>query len=587
MEQIMTYTEPLKNDTLQGNYRLFKENDKWTFGRMVDLNENKNKIEKALEAGYKSLSKPAFRGEISLVKSDILSLNWNEKEILVDVKCDGTRETAGKVNNKGFLYTDPEGLKRKSANISTRFPFLIKELEDTLPNDTVLDGELIVLSKDKKEILHRTVTNSIINASTFDPKLISDYAILFAFDCLFYNGKDIRDFSLKERLDFLHNIKSTAHIWIEKTSKNIKESADGYICNGSDIKKIKTAWNKITNDKISKPKYMAEGIMLKTLDHKYEYPQNKGWMKIKEWYEVDCVVLGRYKVKGSIKTYNYELGIFIPDDYAEKLLKDNKAKKKIKKLDNKFVLYLAKSDNTNIKANINDCLRIAAEEVLSYETEDGTKYYSFYIGRPIENVFEKRGRSDTLEILERLSLLQPKRIPIEELARWKQESIIKSIEEKWQNLSKNEILNFNYINSEEGEINGEERKTKEKNSEISTTRILSLSSEEKRQTEEKVSDIKEREKTEKEKEEKEVSYDGNGRKKAHEEKEKEGEKEGKKEKGKEGESTIIIGKETWLHLKCPSCNSNLSFPSIILNREKNIHCPWCNHNFLIKREDDS
>jgi DNA-directed RNA polymerase subunit RPC12/RpoP len=568
-----------KNDMLQGNYALLKENTNWIFGKMIDL----NKIEKAgMRAKYYSEAKPAFRGDIELIKSDLEQLKWNKEKLLIDSKVDGLRISCGKdSSDKVFIWVDPEELKKKSPSVIDRLPQIEIELDKVLNKETVLDAELIMMSRDKKEILHRVNANSCLNSKE-DPKYWQDHMVIFVFDCLFYNGKDIRELSLEERLEYLHKIHSSDHIWIERVNTNIKEKADSYICNGSDIKKIKTAWNKITEYKTGRPKFMVEGCLIKKLNHKYQVPQNKGWMKIKKFYELDCVVLDKHKVAGSTKTYNYNLGIFISDDYAKKLLKDTKAKKKVTKLDNRHVLYLSKSDNSNIQASKGDCLRIAAEEILSYKTEDGTEYYSFYIGRVMENVYEKKGKSDTLQTMNRLSLLQPKRIPIEELARWKQESVIKSIEEKWQNLSKNEILNFNYIDSEEGEINGKERKTKEKNSEISTARILSLSSEEKGQTEEKVNDIKE-----KEKEEKEVSYDGNGRKKAHEEKEKEGKKEGKKEKGKEGESTIIVGKETWLHLKCPSCNSNLSFPSIILNKEKNIHCPWCNHNFLIKREDDS
>jgi DNA-directed RNA polymerase subunit RPC12/RpoP len=415
------------------------------------------------------------------------------------------------------------------------------------------------------------------------------------FDIIYYENEDLRNKSLEERLKYLEKLKSTDHILIASQTSNLARKAEGYIVDGSKKSDIEKAVNNIKNDKNSWGiKKISEGCMFKTMSGLLSKTQNPSQGKAKFLHEIDVRVFDRKQVKGSPGVYNYFLGVDIDREYAACMLQDINARKhvvylkddgsyikgknaveflpekykpKLKK-SKRWLVYIGKSDNHKGEYKTDEIIRIVSEDVFWNKNETNPDYGfpTSYINIIREPVKEKNV-TDPISYLYKMSQAEPQHISIEEIERMK-------IEKEWQNLSSGEILNFNYIDSEEGEINGKERKTKEKNSEISTARILSISSEEKGQTEEKVNDIKE---------EKEVSYDGNGRKKAYEEKE----KEEKKEKGKEGGSTIIIGKETWLHLKCPSCNSNLSFPSIILNREKNIHCPWCNHNFLIKREDDS
>ena len=579
--QIEFYSEKLK-----GIHGLIIEKNGWEFGVMIDL----NKIEKSLKPSYMSLAKPAYRGDIELIKSDLEHLGWDKEDLLIDVKCDGTRETAGKIDSESFIFTDPEGLKKKSPNISKRLPILVKELEKSLPDNTVLDAELLMLSRNKEEFLHRTNVVACLNSKE-DPKIWNDYMILYVFDIIFFKGKDVRDLPLSDRLDILHKIKSTDHIWIERISKDIKRNADSYIIKGNNFKSIKTIWDKIINDKIGRPKFMAEGVLIKKLSHKYEYPQNKGWLKVKRFLENNCVVFDKKQVKGSKNTFNYFLGIDINSEYASQMLEDIKAKNRVVALyDNKiykkhecddlldykkvrFLMYFGKTDNTNIKCNTNDILRCASEEILYNEnkTNPDFPFYTGYINRAMEKVPEV-DVSDKLETFYRLSLLQPKRIPVEEVARWKQESITKSLENKWSLLSKEEIKSFNFVNEKkkEGEKNGEEGKTKEERGEVSTTRSLSVPTQKRTgQTEEKV----------------ELNGDSNGDGR-EETNGKEEEKEQEKKEREKRESEIIVGKQEWVYLKCPSCLSSLSFPSLILN-ENEIKCPFCNHIFLIKKVDDS
>lgn len=508
-------------------------------------------IKNALKPQYLSLSKPAYRGDIQLIESDLNQLEWDKEDLLIDTKCDGVRETAGKISGKGFLYTDPEDLKKKSPDISKRFPYIIKDLEDILPDDTIVDAELIALSKDKKEILHRTVINSIINATTIDPELISDYTALYVFDIIYYKGKDVRNLLLSDRLDILSSIDSSNHIWITKVSNNLNKKTDSYKVKGSDLKSIKKAWDIITDDKTGRPKFIAEGIIIKKLNHPYEYPQNKGWMKIKEYYETDNVIFDIHKVKGSENTYNYSLGIDIDNNYAKKMLEDIKSKDRVVALYNnklyekreceelldkdnvRFMQNFGRSDNTNIKGEIGDIIRCASEEILRNENETNPDYpyYTGYINRAMQLVPEKK-ISDNLDIYYRLSLLQPKRIPVEEIQRWNQEVINKSLSEKWRLLSddyKEKLCSCfecgsNKINIDSNldlDSNIESSSNIDLNSDNMNDNIL---------------------------------------------------------------PQIEVIKSEWIYFKCPNCNSIISVPYSILSKINSIFCAECNSTFEIKKK---
>jgi hypothetical protein len=80
-----------------------------------------------------------------------------------------------------------------------------------------------------------------------------------------------------------------------------------------------------------------------------------------------------------------------------------------------YYLYYGKSNATKIVCNKGDILRVASEEVLKTDNE-GFPYYRGYISVPLQKVPEKNV-SDTLDVLDKLSSSQPKRIPMEEVAR--------------------------------------------------------------------------------------------------------------------------------------------------------------------------
>lgn len=339
------------------------------------------------------------------LQKELESAKWMDKKLLIDIKCDGLRMSLGKINGKPFCYVDPDTLKEKSPDVSSRLPQIIKELE-SFPDNTVLDGEFIAI-KDN-ETLHRTTANSLLNGTNFTPESLSNISHIFIFDVLFFDGVDIRSHPLHERVEYLQRLKSTDHIWIERNTTSLEEESDGYFIQGNNLEDINLIIDRILSDKIGRPSHIAEGIMIKLLDHQYEFPTNHGWGKLKKYYEVDCVVWDKKLVKGQDDVFNYFLGISVPNEIYTKLPNNIKVPEKL-------LTNYGKTDNTKIKCEIGEVLRVASEEVLKY-TENDVVYYRGYVNRALETIPEKN-ISDNYSVLDKLSSFQPRRVPLDEIER--------------------------------------------------------------------------------------------------------------------------------------------------------------------------
>lgn len=395
-------------------------------------------LEKSLKPKYYSTAKPYYRGFYHKIIEELKAIGWDKEQMLIDTKFDGLRLSAGKINGKGFAFVDPETLKKKSPDVSKRLPKIIKELEEQLPDNTVLDCEFIAVDRKNNEALHRTVANSLLNSKQLTPEELSEYATIAVFDVLYYDGIAVKDMPLHERLEYLARIKETDNMIVEKITKNLNEDADGYIVS---IENIEIAIKKLFEGNKNRPKFIGEGVMIKLLNYPYESPQNKGWMKVKELYEWDARILDKKNVKGQEKVWNYLLGVDISKEYYDVLVsmttKDWYDSVGILDLKNKQfyrgkesigkdgipVMVIGKSDNTKEDCEIGEIVRFISEEVLKYENELMSEYprYGAYISVFLEKVPEKN-KSDTLEVLDILSSLQPKRIPIEILKRIKAKS---------------------------------------------------------------------------------------------------------------------------------------------------------------------
>ena len=237
----------------------------------IIMGKLQRKNTKELKVEYLSLSKPGYRMDNELLESDLKRLGWDKKNILVSSKIDGLRVTVLKIDNKAIILVDPEGLKRKSPNISHRLITLIKEIEEDFPNNTIADAELFAM--DETEGLHRTIMNSIVN-SKMDAEKLTPFSYLYVFDIMYYEGKNLMELSLLDRLKYLQKIKDSKHIFIEHPTLKIEAGHSAYIIKAGKISDIKKAWDFIINNKGLRKdnKYvthLAEGAVLKLIGYDY------------------------------------------------------------------------------------------------------------------------------------------------------------------------------------------------------------------------------------------------------------------------------------------------------------------------------
>ncbi|MBU0792205.1 MAG: hypothetical protein KKC55_17345 [Gammaproteobacteria bacterium] len=377
---------------------------------------------KSVKSGYHSTAKPAYRGELPSLFEDIKHLKWNERPILIDIKADGLRLSLNKIGNECTAFVDPQDLKKKSPNVSNRLETIIKEFNDIVPNNTIVDAELYVAVNGIAQ--HRTVINSILNTN-IEASKFQNYIFAFVFDMLYYNGKDLRNASLEERLHYLSKIKNSEHIRMETVSESQSPGFQGYILDNINEDNLERVLNLIFNNKHGIHKNLQEGIMIKTLNHNYETPQNKGWMKAKQLYEIDVVAYDKSLVKGQTSVWNYDLGINVDKNYYDKL----PSKIKIE-LDGYYFIKYGRSDNTklNLKPSPTSILRVASEEINKYENIDykDAPWYRGYINVAMQEVSEK-SRSDSLNVFDKLATFQPRRLSVAELARLKHLQKYKSV----------------------------------------------------------------------------------------------------------------------------------------------------------------
>jgi len=355
------------------------------------------------------LNKPAYR---IFTFEDLKNTPHFEKgKAIVEAKFDGMRCRVEKKRNDIIIMSDPEDIKGSPIK-TERLPWQVEELKK-MEEDFVGDSEIIMVDKEKNECLHRTVINSLLNGK-FDPTEASKKAHIYIFDIVEYEGKDIRDWPLKERKESLNKFKDSEHVHFLTSSTSLEKNALSYIVNLEDLKQVKKAKDKIVGYAHRGgpyPKHIAEGVMVKLLNTPYEVPQDHGACKWKEKYEIDCLVVGEKEIiREGKKTgnWNYELAVGpIEKEWAEAI--SRKDKKAVIEFREKFYNHIGKSDNTKEDVAIGSILRVASEDVNSYETDEPKyPYYKAYVSVVLQPVPEKN-MPDKMFVLERLSEFTPRR----------------------------------------------------------------------------------------------------------------------------------------------------------------------------------
>lgn len=257
--------------TVQGYMFLLTENGKEIVSQIVT---------KSLKIGCtaKTLNKVYGEGFIPEFNVQLAKKYWEEmdkvegKDFCISTKLDGGRLVGIKEDGNISFFTR-QGQPMEGLND------IAEELKDFLPDNYVLDGELLLENKDNlpsKDLYRETMKESRKDG-------IKKNLIFNAFDILpldeFKKGKS-KDKCFK-RKEFLHSLFTKEYKWI-------KEVESLYI--GNDISKIEELLNKaIERDE--------EGVMV-NLDLPYECKRTSNILKVKKFNEADVRVVDIYEGTG-------------------------------------------------------------------------------------------------------------------------------------------------------------------------------------------------------------------------------------------------------------------------------------------------
>lgn len=367
---------------------------------------------KAGTVGSWGLVKPGYR--IFELEDLSNTPGFKEGKIVLEAKFDGLRTKLIKRSGKITITTDPE--ETATPNKSKRLPWQVKELEKLggPPGDFAFDSELVMIRDE--EVLHRTTANALVNGK-FDPTQQSKLAHLYIFDIIDQDGRSTKTYPLNERKELLSKYRDSEHIHFVRSSTTFTKPGLSYVVDLERAADVKKAFDTIMGYAHRGgpfPKGISEGAMFKKLDAAYA---GKTWIKMKEEFEVDCLVIGKKPVKDSPGVNVYELAVGpISEQWAEAIRK--KDSKAAIEFIGKFYNRTGWSNNSKQKIPLGKILRVSCEDVNKYETENPDyAYYSTYIARVKQPVPEKKS-PDGMAVLERLSALTPKR------ARLKKEAIL-------------------------------------------------------------------------------------------------------------------------------------------------------------------
>jgi DNA ligase-1 len=206
---------------------------------------------------------------------DLKSALGGADEWQAEWKWDGIRAQLIKRDGKIFIWSRGEDLATE------KFPELHPFL-NALPDGTVLDGE--ILSFQNGQPMPFNVLQTRIGRKNLSKKILEESPVaLIAYDCLEYDGQDIRTQTQSERREILESLQAeTEFPEIFRISALIKFDS----------------WDELATVREQSRAMIAEGIMLKRKTATYQVGRKRGdWWKWKiDPLSVDAVMI--YAQKG-------------------------------------------------------------------------------------------------------------------------------------------------------------------------------------------------------------------------------------------------------------------------------------------------
>ena len=169
------------------------------------------------------------------------------EEYSIEYKVDGSREH----------YVRGDLISCRNVNHNTRYRHIYEALKNALGNDDEIDGEVSLPIEMKSNVLE------------LNKKCNWDKVIFYVFDCVKYDGLDLRSKPLFERQGILRHIVGMVN--------------SPYVVFIQQFGTLREGWDFVIKNDL-------EGLVVKKLDSRYETALGKeyrshSWLKIKNWKE--------------------------------------------------------------------------------------------------------------------------------------------------------------------------------------------------------------------------------------------------------------------------------------------------------------
>ena len=278
----------LFNKLITGGFRIGVSQKMITKALAKVLDEDENKIAhrlmgdwSPLTTTYEDLLENAdWQSDISKPYPFYLAYALDDKvQSLGDIKdwqaewkWDGIRSQLIKREGEVFIWSRGEEL------VTDKYPEF-SNLKNITVDGWAIDGELLVYKDHQVRPFNELQKR--IGRKTVSKKTLSEYpCVIFAYDLLEYQNKDIRNESLRVRQNMLSNL-----------AEEINQSSPDLIYLSDPV--IADTWNQLEEARLEARSHKAEGLMLKAKEGFYKIGRKRGeWWKWKlDPYTIDAVML--------------------------------------------------------------------------------------------------------------------------------------------------------------------------------------------------------------------------------------------------------------------------------------------------------
>jgi len=254
----------------------------------------------------------------------------------VEKKLNGFHVSVHKFDNNVKIFSE------QKKDLTVAFPTLTKILSKVSTHNYIIDGELV------PEKGGRRALAVFVGAVKRGEKADDSHVKLYVWDITYFD-KDISNLPLKERKEILKKLKfcprviNTPYVFVKGKDKVLKA-----------VKKMSSFKD-------------SEGAVLKDINSTYHFGEHPSWFKHRKLADIHAVVIER--ISNQAGGYNYKIGIYIPNNLVSKI-----NPKYLIDFNNKKVMVLGKTFNTDVKANPGDIIDVLVEEIWRHRKNDKIRY---------------------------------------------------------------------------------------------------------------------------------------------------------------------------------------------------------------------